>query len=370
MRITTFSPIEYLPEAVRDFVVRRAAEAGGACLLAGTVVTGLALTTWSIQDPSWNHAVDGPVRNLLGAPGAVTADLIMQLVGISIVTVLPPVACWAWRLMVRRRLDHVRLRLGLLLLGGCSSTALASALPATDRWPLPTGLGGVVGDAILSLPRRLFGTSEASLIVVAVILAGTAILSLTASAGFGLTSTRAEDDEEEPAYEWVPIPKGIAPAVRRRSRGRARCRPGVARRLDPCRPQSEGRPHAPARSRSRCRASERSGRLDTGLGGRKSRRCRPGRGILDARRRGRHRARRADVRGDAGAARPGPFARIGAPPGAAFGPAAAGRGRPARRASGPGPDLHARRGAPPGAPGPSLARTGLARPTICRPPSS
>ena len=209
MRITTFSPIDILPEAARDFIARRAAEVGGFCLLASTVVVGTALATWSIQDPSWNHAVDTPVRNLLGAPGAVTADLIMQLTGISVVAVLPPIACWAWRLMVRRTLDHARLRVGLLLLGAASATALASSLPATDRWPLPSGLGGVVGDAILSLPRRLFGTSEASLIIVAVILAGTAILSLTASAGFGLKSAPVEDEDEEPAYEWVPVPKNL-----------------------------------------------------------------------------------------------------------------------------------------------------------------
>ena len=51
---------------------------------------------------------------------------------------------------------------GLLLLGGRlrRRPALASLLPATDRWPLPTGLGGVVGDALLSLPRHLFGHSE------------------------------------------------------------------------------------------------------------------------------------------------------------------------------------------------------------------
>ena len=189
MRITTFSLSDIVPEVARDFLARRAAELGGACLLAGTVLIGVALATWSVQDPSWNHAVNQSVHNLLGSAGAITADLVMQLIGIAVVSILPPIACWAWRLMTRRYLDHWRLRSALLLLGGIAATGLASSLPATGRWPLPTGLGGVLGDAVLALPHRLLGGSTAAEIIVAVVLAGTAILCLTASAGFGLKST-------------------------------------------------------------------------------------------------------------------------------------------------------------------------------------
>ncbi len=214
MRITKFSPIDYLPEALRDFVGRRLAEGGGLALIGAVGLTGAALTTWSIQDPSWNHAVDRPVHNIAGAAGAVTADLVMQLLGIAVVAVLPVIACWGWTLLVRRRLALVRLRTVLLVLGGLAATGLASSLPATGRWPLPTGLGGVVGDAILALPRHVFGTSETGLVIVAVVLAGIAILSLTASAGFGLrTPVVEEDDDLAPAYDWVPIPKAARRAV-------------------------------------------------------------------------------------------------------------------------------------------------------------
>jgi len=40
------------------------------------------------------------------------------------------------------------------------------AAAVTDRWPLPTGLGGVVGDAILSLPRHATGGNR---LVVAIV---------------------------------------------------------------------------------------------------------------------------------------------------------------------------------------------------------
>jgi len=38
-----------------------------------------------------------------------------------------------------------------------AATAFASCLPTGAAWPLPTGLGGVVGDALLRLPAWMFG---------------------------------------------------------------------------------------------------------------------------------------------------------------------------------------------------------------------
>ncbi len=209
MRISTLSSFDIMPEPAREFLGRRLAELGGFLLLGGVGAVSLSLATWSVHDPSWNHAAGGAVHNLAGPVGAVAADLVMQTVGIAVVALLPPAFCWGLTLLSRRRLDHLRLRLALLAAGGCGATALASSLPATDRWPLPSGLGGIVGDGILALPRRLLGPSEPMLMVVALVFAGVAILALTASAGFGLKAAPGEDDEDDiaSAYEWVPVPK-------------------------------------------------------------------------------------------------------------------------------------------------------------------
>src|SRR5207342_2429040 len=48
---------------------------------------------------------------------------------------------------------RLRLRLLLWIVGTGAAAALASALPPTARWPLPTGLGGVAGDALLAGTR-------------------------------------------------------------------------------------------------------------------------------------------------------------------------------------------------------------------------
>ena len=90
-----------------------------------------------------------PIRNLLGAPGAIAADLAMQLFGLATLAMIVPAAFWGWRLFTHRRLDRIgagalrhldrRLRASL--------PAMRPCLPRTAHWPLPTGIGGVVGDA-------------------------------------------------------------------------------------------------------------------------------------------------------------------------------------------------------------------------------
>ena len=62
---------------------RRLRELGGLTLISLTMMAALALATWSVQDPSLSHATDAPVHNLLGMPGAIAADLMMQLLGLG-----------------------------------------------------------------------------------------------------------------------------------------------------------------------------------------------------------------------------------------------------------------------------------------------
>ncbi len=197
MRTTSFSVIDYLPDSVRELPKRRAAELIGASVLAGVGALSLALLTWSVEDPSLNHAASAPIHNLLGAPGAIAADIAMQALGLSCVVALTPPAFWAWRLLTQRRLERARLRLALWLAGSIAAAGLAAMLPAPDRWPLPTGLGGVLGDAILKTARMLGARSTLALFLFGATCAAIAILALTAAAGYGLM--RAPGPEEEPA---------------------------------------------------------------------------------------------------------------------------------------------------------------------------
>jgi DNA segregation ATPase FtsK/SpoIIIE, S-DNA-T family len=195
MRTSGYSAIDYLPDSVREFLRKRAAELTGALLLAGTLSTALALVTWSVRDPSLNHATDGGVHNLLGPTGAIVADLITQIAGIASVAMLIPPVLWGWRLIARRKLERIRLRIILWLIGIAAAAALASLMPVTDRWPLPTGLGGVLGDKLLAVPRWFLGDGAVTMILLAAPIAAVALLSITASGGYGLD---ADDPEEDP----------------------------------------------------------------------------------------------------------------------------------------------------------------------------
>src|SRR5262245_25659231 len=208
----------YLSDDARDLVGRRVRLFCGLALVALAVLAGLALATWSVKDPSLSNATSAPVRNLLGLPGAITADLLMQLVGTAALAVVLPVAVWGWRLMSQRGLDRERLRMALWLVGIVFAAAFASCLPTTARWPLPTGLGGVIGDAVLRLPANLLGgpLSGASRLVMAVL---TGAIALFALAGAGRLRARdvgndmAEGmDEPEPApglFERIFVSLGL-----------------------------------------------------------------------------------------------------------------------------------------------------------------
>ena len=104
---------------LRGMIRRRIRECGGIALITLAVTMGCALATWSVQDPSFSHATDAPVRNLLGAPGAIGSDLLMQLLGLASTVLVLPVAIWGWRIATHRDFDREWQRLLFWLAGRC-----------------------------------------------------------------------------------------------------------------------------------------------------------------------------------------------------------------------------------------------------------
>ena len=94
---------------------------------------------------------------MLGYPGAITADLLMQTFGLGAIMLLLPVSIWGWRMLTHRHFDREALRVAFWILAAVLCAGFASCLPRTGAWPLPTGLGGVTGDALLRLPASLIG---------------------------------------------------------------------------------------------------------------------------------------------------------------------------------------------------------------------
>ncbi len=136
---------------------RRLGEMLGVLMIVVAVTGGLALATWSVQDPSMSHATGATVRNLLGKPGAIAADLLMQLFGLAAIILILPFAVWGWRLITHRTLDREIIRIAAWIAAAAAGAAFASCMPMTSGWPLPTGLGGVTGDALLRVPGWVLG---------------------------------------------------------------------------------------------------------------------------------------------------------------------------------------------------------------------
>jgi DNA segregation ATPase FtsK/SpoIIIE, S-DNA-T family len=109
-----------------------------------------------VQDPSLSHATQKPIHNLLGFPGAIFSDLAMQLLGLASILLLAPEALLGWRLLSHKPVGE-KWRSLLWIVATFLAAAFASTFPHIGSWPLPTGLGGVAGDALLHLPAMVFG---------------------------------------------------------------------------------------------------------------------------------------------------------------------------------------------------------------------
>src|SRR5437870_11037063 len=149
--------VGYLPVSIRDALARRLRELAGLSLIALAGVAAAALMTWSVQDPSLSHATSRPIRNVLGYPGAIGADLLMQILGLGAIMLILPAAVWGCRLLTHRTFDREALRLGCWILCTVIAAGFASCWPHGGTWALPTGLGGVVGDALVRAPAVGFG---------------------------------------------------------------------------------------------------------------------------------------------------------------------------------------------------------------------
>ncbi|HEX2366515.1 MAG TPA: DNA translocase FtsK 4TM domain-containing protein [Bradyrhizobium sp.] len=149
--------VSHLPTSIRDALVKRLRELIGLGLIAFTGVVAAALMTWSVQDPSLSHATSRAIRNIVGYPGAIGADLLMQSLGLGAIMLILPIAVWGWRMMTHRGFDRQALRLGCWVLCTVIAAGFASCWPHGGAWPLPTGLGGVVGDALVRAPAVVFG---------------------------------------------------------------------------------------------------------------------------------------------------------------------------------------------------------------------
>ncbi|ETS14764.1 DNA translocase ftsK [Bartonella quintana JK 12] len=131
----------------------------GLGLLGFIVFCVFALATWNVADPSLTHASINKITNFMGWPGAIFSDFFMQFFGLASLGVLLPPLFWSFLLLAQKNIHNLIFRLFLWVVSTICfvvSFALMTPLAPFTQWPLPMGLGGVLGDKILSAASLIF----------------------------------------------------------------------------------------------------------------------------------------------------------------------------------------------------------------------
>ena len=139
-----------LPGAVHTGLRRIVLGTYGLVIVAAAAAAWASLVTWSVHDPSLNNATRIAPKNLLGNWGAVVADLSFQSIGLASIILFLPLGAWGWHLLFGEAPDRRKTRLLAWPASVLVLAAALAALPQPKSWPLPNGLGGILGDFIMA----------------------------------------------------------------------------------------------------------------------------------------------------------------------------------------------------------------------------
>ena len=195
--------------AIRHVLRRNVGAMVGLAVLALAAVAAASLATWTVDDPSLSHATDHAIRNVLGFPGAIISDLLTQLLGLAASLLLLPPVVWAWRAVFAQPTRLKRWNAVSWIAGTLMAALALSTLPVSRTWPLPTGLGGALGDLLQRIPAFFIGatpTGLSALITGVVVAAATVALMLYAC---GLIGPVVADDEEDTVPAVRPVARSI-----------------------------------------------------------------------------------------------------------------------------------------------------------------
>jgi hypothetical protein len=131
MSTSTISDTSPVDGRLRDVLGRSALRLAGLLVLLLTAALVASLATWNVDDPSFTHAADTPVANLLGVPGAVAADLGMQFLGLGVLGLVFPLIVVGWRLS---RLNPPRRPFRQLLAWSAECCCSRPPCPACPSW--------------------------------------------------------------------------------------------------------------------------------------------------------------------------------------------------------------------------------------------
>ncbi|WP_244559533.1 MULTISPECIES: DNA translocase FtsK [unclassified Azospirillum] len=178
-----------LPEGTLVFLKRRLREAGGLGILGFALALSAALASYNSRDPSFSTAVPNEaalVRNMLGLPGAYTADLLWQTLGFAAFSIVFIAGGWGLSLLRHRAIRQWPWRILAAML-----TVLLSAMLLIAITGAPAA-GGSAGLMLINPLARLAGDllGVLALPVLALTLLLPFLLALLAALGIRLSTAR------------------------------------------------------------------------------------------------------------------------------------------------------------------------------------
>ncbi|MEO0543421.1 MAG: DNA translocase FtsK 4TM domain-containing protein [Pseudomonadota bacterium] len=187
---------------MRGLLHRQAQFAAGIFLLIGVAFAALSLLFWNVADPSLSHATSAPVTNLMGSFGAVVADLFTQFLGLSSFSVLLIGGFAGFSLVRGHRWTHLRHRVPVGFVAVLLAAMFFGTIAAPSSWPLPSGLGGVIGDLLLGIPGLLIGDYPRSItgFILGLLLILPTIYAMIIACGFGWIDKSTQEDEAHGAF--------------------------------------------------------------------------------------------------------------------------------------------------------------------------
>jgi S-DNA-T family DNA segregation ATPase FtsK/SpoIIIE len=144
-------------DTMRAGARRSGALVGAVALALATLLAGLALLSYHPGDPSLNTAAGGPVKNLIGGPGAVVADLLLAFAGPATGLLLPLGLIFASRLWRGSALGQWRRTLAAATLGVVLAGTALALVSSQAVLSLPGGWGGIAGFTLAEALRWALG---------------------------------------------------------------------------------------------------------------------------------------------------------------------------------------------------------------------
>ncbi|WP_226703072.1 DNA translocase FtsK [Microbulbifer elongatus] len=167
--------------AIPDSLIARIVREGALIiLLAGALLVGISLLSYSAADPGWSHTGSGGgIENAIGPTGAWLADVSLSLLG-WMAYLFPVLIGWrAYRILrdknARFHGPLFALRVGGLLLLLASGAAIATLCFGEAADPLPFSNGGIIGAAISAFMEKGLGYVGATILLLAMFAIGVTV---------------------------------------------------------------------------------------------------------------------------------------------------------------------------------------------------